>query len=152
MTRDVDHSSSFPLGATDVGDGVNFSVYSKNASHVDALLFDTVDAAKPARVVSLDRQRHRTYHYWHAWVRGIRPGQIYGYRVHGPFAPAQGMRFDPQRLLLDPYGRAVAVPSDYDRMAASRPGDNAAHAMKSVVAPASEYDWRRIKGSGVFVL
>src|SRR5208282_3176671 len=135
------HGSSFPLGATDVGDGVNFSVYSKNASRVDVLLFDTVDAAKPARVVSLDRQPHRTYHYWHAWVRGIRPGQIYGYRVHGPFAPAQGMRFDPQRLLLDPYGRAVAVPPGYDRVAASRPGDNAAHAMKSVVAPSSEYDW-----------
>jgi len=141
MTRDVDHGSSFPLGATDVSDGVNFSVYSKSASHVDVLLFDTVDAAKPARVVSLDRQQHRTYHYWHAWVRGIRPGQIYGYRVHGPFAPAQGMRFDPQRLLLDPYGRAVAVPPGYDRVAASRHGDNAARAMKSVVAPASEYDW-----------
>ena len=141
MTRNVDHGSSFPLGATNVGDGVNFSVYSKNASQVDVLLFDAVDAAKPARVVSLDRQQHRTYHYWHAWVRGIRPGQIYGYRVHGPFAPAQGMRFDPQKLLLDPYGRAVAVPSDYDRIAASRPGDNAARAMKSVVAPASEYDW-----------
>jgi len=51
------------------------------------------------------------------------------------------MRFDPQKLLLDPYGRAVAVPSDYDRMAASRHGDNAAHAMKSVVAPAGKYDW-----------
>jgi glycogen operon protein len=141
MTRDVDHGSSFPLGATDVGDGVNFSVYSKNASRVDVLLFDTVDAEKPARVVSLDRQPHRTYHYWHAWVRGTRPGQIYGYRVHGPFAPAQGMRFDPRRLLLDPYGRAVAVPSGYDRIAASRPGDNVARAMKSVVAPVGEYDW-----------
>ncbi|MGA2030775.1 MAG: glycogen debranching protein GlgX [Thermoguttaceae bacterium] len=141
MTRDVDHGSSFPLGATDVGDGVNFSVYSKNASHVDVLLFDAVDAAKPSRVVSLDRHQHRTYHYWHAWVRGIRSGQIYGYRAQGPFAPAQGMRFDPQKLLLDPYGRAVAVPSDYDRIAASRHGDNVAHAMKSVVAPASEYDW-----------
>ena len=66
MTRDVDHGSSFPLGATEVGGGVNFSVYSKNASHVDVLLFDAVDAAQPARVFSLDRQQHRTYHYWHA--------------------------------------------------------------------------------------
>jgi glycogen operon protein len=110
MTRDVDHGSSFPLGATDVGDGVNFSVYSKNASRVDVLLFDTVDAAKPARVVSLDRRQHRTYHYWHAWVRGLRAGQIYGYRVYGPFAPAQGMRFDPQKLLLDPYGTRTPRP------------------------------------------
>jgi len=86
ITRDVDHGSKLFPWRHGSRRRVNFSVYSKNASHVDVLLFDTVDAAKPARVVSLDRQQHRTYHYWHAWVRGIRPGQIYGYRVHGPFA------------------------------------------------------------------
>lgn len=141
MTNNIDCGSSFPLGATVAGDGVNFSLYSKSASTVELLFFDTADCARPSRVISLDRQRHRTYHYWHAFVPQTKPGQLYGYRVHGSFDPASGLRFDPQKVLLDPYGRAVAIPRDYDRTAASRPGDNAAQAMKSVVADAGGYDW-----------
>lgn len=141
MTGNIDSGSSFPLGATVVGDGVNFSLYSKSATGVELLMFDTVDAAKPSRVIPLDRQRHRTYHYWHIRVARIKPGQVYGYRVQGPFDPARGHRFDAQKVLLDPYGRAVAVPRDFDRSAAFRPGDNAAQAMKSVVAASGEYDW-----------
>ena len=82
----------------------------------------------------LSIRRHRTYHYWHVFVPGLKPGQIYGYRAHGPFAPERGLRFDGEKVLLDPYGLAVAVPEAYNRRAASRPGDNAAVAMKSVVA------------------
>ncbi len=141
MTSDVDTGSSFPLGATVTEDGVNFALYSKNASHVELLLFDLDDAQRPSRLISLDRQSHRTYHYWHAWVPGVRPGQLYGYRVHGPFDPARGLRFDPRYVLLDPYGRAVAVPRGYDRRAASQPGDNADRAMKSVVTDPGGYDW-----------
>ena len=74
-------------------------------------------------------------------VPQVRSGQIYGYRAHGPFEPDRGLRFDAQKLLLDPYGRAVAVPRAYDRTAASRPGDNMATAMKSVVTDSSGYDW-----------
>ena len=72
---------------------------------------------------------------------GLGAGQIYAYRAHGPFAPERGLRFDPEKVLLDPYGLAVAVPDGYDRAAASRPGDNAAVAMKSVVADPGRYDW-----------
>ncbi len=141
MTSDVESGSSFPLGATSVADGVNFSLYSKNASRVELLFFDKVDSARPSRVIPLDRRRHRTYHYWHVLVPRARPGQIYGYRVYGPSDPARGLRFAPEKVLLDPYGRAVAVPSGYDRLAASRPGDNCARAMKSVVSAPSTYDW-----------
>lgn len=141
MTQGIDSGSSFPLGATVAAGGVNFSLYSKHASAIDLLFFDAVDAGQPARVISLDRQRHRTYHYWHAYVPQVGPGQLYGYRAHGPLEPARGLRYDPQKLLLDPYGRAVAVPPGYDRAAAAAPGDNAACAMKSVVAPAGGYDW-----------
>ena len=63
--------------------------------------------------------RHRTYHYWHAFVPGLEPGQVYAYRAHGPFAPERGLRFDGDKVLLDPYGLAVAVPDTYDRKAAS---------------------------------
>ncbi len=141
MTQGIDSGSSFPLGATVAAGGVNFALYSKNASAIDLLFFDAVDAGQPARVISLDRRRHRTYHYWHAYVPQAGPGQLYGYRAHGPLEPARGLRYDPQKLLLDPYGRAVAMPPGYDRAAAAAPGDNAARAMKSVVTPAGGYDW-----------
>ena len=75
------------------------------------------------------------------FVPDLKPGQVYGYRAHGPFAPERGLRFDGEKVLLDPYGLAVAIPAGYDRRAASRPGDNAAVAMKSVVADPDQYDW-----------
>src|SRR5689334_12283496 len=99
-----------PLGATVQDGNVNFSLYSRTAGGVELVLFDRVDDAKPSRVVGLDPVRNRTYHYWHAFVTGVRPGQFYGYRVHGPSDPGRGLRFDPTKVLLDPYGRGVAVP------------------------------------------
>jgi len=141
MADDLRSGSSFPLGATATEDGANFSVFSKSATKVELLFFDSADAGIPSRVMALDRKRNRSYHYWHVFVPGVQPGQHYGYRVHGPFEPALGHRFDPKKVLLDPYGRAVAVPALYERTAASRPGDNAAQAMKSVVASVGAYDW-----------
>ncbi|MDJ0866829.1 MAG: glycogen debranching protein GlgX [Myxococcota bacterium] len=133
---------SHPLGATVQPGGVNFSVYSKAAESVELLLFDGTDDARPSRVIELDPRRDRpSFHYWHAFVPGLAAGQVYAYRARGPFDPAQGLRFDPDKVLLDPYGRSVAVPDAYDREAAARPGDNAAVAMKSVVADPGRYDW-----------
>ena len=131
---------SYPLGATPVESGVNFSVYARDADGVDLLLFHREDDAQPSRVLSLDRFANLTYHYWHAFVPGIEAGQLYGYRVRGPFDPARGLRFDESKVLLDPYGRGVAVPRNYSRTAA-RGVDNAATAMKSVVIDTSDYDW-----------
>jgi len=140
-TSVVKRGSSAPLGATVCSGGVNFSVFSRNATLVELLLFDNPNAAKPSTVVSLDRSRNRTYHYWHVFVPDLKPGQIYGYRAHGPFWPERGYRFDGDKLLVDPYGLAIAVPDPYDRKAARQPGDNAATAMKSVVADPGRYDW-----------
>jgi glycogen operon protein len=137
----VKKGTSAPLGATVYPGGVNFSVFSKNAALIELLLFDDESAAQPVTVVPLDPQRHRTYHYWHAFVPSLKPGQIYGYRAHGPFEPERGLRFDSEKVLLDPYGLAVAVPEYYNRQAAARPGDNAPVAMKSVVADPARYDW-----------
>ena len=133
------HSS--PLGATVVDGGVNFSLFSRSATGVELLLFDQQDDARPARVMRLDPAANRTYHYWHVCVPGVQPGQIYGYRVAGPSDPAHGMRFDPDKILLDPYGRGVVVPKGYSRDAACQAGDNAATAMKSVVVDVHAYDW-----------
>ncbi|MBS0522239.1 MAG: glycogen debranching protein GlgX, partial [Proteobacteria bacterium] len=105
------------------------------------LLFDDANATKPSKIIPLRPAKHRTYHYWHAFVPGLQAGQVYAYRAHGPFMPDHGYRFDGEKVLLDPYGIALSVPRTYDRKAAARPGDNAATAMKSVVADASRYDW-----------
>jgi glycogen operon protein len=132
---------SAPLGATVCPGGVNFSVFAKNAELIELVLFDDLQAAAPAQTIRLTPKTHRTYHYWHAFVPNLEPGQVYAYRAHGPLAPDRGLRFDGAKILLDPYGLAVAVPDTYTREAASRPGDNAAAAMKSVVADPSRYDW-----------
>ena len=137
----VEAGASAPLGATVRPGGVNFSVFSKHASAIELLLFDDVNAQEPSRVIPLDGLAHRSYHYWHGFIRGVEPGQIYGYRARGPFAPERGQRFDGDKLLLDPCGLALAVPDAYDRTAARRPGPNIAAAMKSVVADPSRYDW-----------
>jgi len=139
--REFDRGSSHPLGASLCPGGANFSVYSKNATCVEVLFFDDAEDGKPSRVIPLDPRRNRSYHYWHVFVPGVEAGQVYGYRVHGPFEPEKGLRFDPEKLLLDPYARAMAVPKGYSRLAGSGPGDNTAVAMKSVVADTREYDW-----------
>jgi isoamylase len=141
MTLEIAPGLSHPLGATVGAQGVNFSVFSKNAERVELLFFDRAEDATPTRVIVMDPRSHRTYHYWHVLVPGVQPGQLYAYRVHGPFDPVRGLRFDASKLLLDPYGKAVAVPEGYSRDAASQEGDNAAKAMKSVVAQPHGYDW-----------
>jgi len=117
---------SHPLGPTIVQGGVNFSIFSRGATAVDLLFFDSENDGEPSRVISMDPAVNRSYHYWHVFVPGAQHGQIYGLRAHGPFDPSSGSRFDPSKLLLDPYGRAVAVPKDY-----RREGSNIATAMAS---------------------
>lgn len=135
------HGRSYPIGATVEDGGVNFSIYSRTATGIELLLFDSIDDARPARVIALDRRRNRTYHYWHTFVEGIGPGQVYAYRADGPNIPALGLRFDDKKMLLDPYGKAVATPKQYSREAARLPGDNTAFAMKSMVVDPLAYDW-----------
>jgi isoamylase len=105
------------------------------------LFFEHVDDPSPTHVFRLDPNQNRTFYYWHVFVSGVQPGQIYAWRAHGPNNPRKGHRFDGNKVLLDPYGKAVAVPDRYSRMSAFQPGHNAATAMKSVVADLSAYDW-----------
>lgn len=145
MTPVDSKSRSSPLGATVREDGVNFSVYSRNATGMELVFFDREDDKKPSRIIQIDPfdlWSGRTYHYWHVFVPGVREGQLYGYRAHGPYEPVRGMRFDSAKVLLDPYGRGVVVPANYSREAAGKAGDNAAVAMKSVVVDTGKYDWQ----------
>ena len=137
----IQASHAAPLGATIQRGGVDFSLFSRKASGVDLLLFDHEDDPRPAQIIPINPETNLTYHYWHIFVPNIQPGQIYAYRVNGPIDPANGLRFDPSKVLLDPYGFGVVVPKNYSRDAASQPGDNTATAMKSVVVDPAAYDW-----------
>lgn len=141
VAQEIQQGQSSPLGVTLNSNGANFSVYSKRATGVELLLFDSADDIKPRHVIPIDPVTNRTYHYWHVFVPRLKAGQIYGYRVTGRFDSTRGMRFDPGKILLDPYGLAVLMPGNYSRDAARRPGDNTATAMKSVVADRHSYDW-----------
>jgi isoamylase len=93
---------SYPRGATWDGEGVNFCLFSANASKVELCLFDA-EGKKELHRIELPEYTNQTFH---GWVGGIGPGQVYGYRVHGPYDPEQGHRFNPNKLLLDPYAKA----------------------------------------------
>src|SRR5690606_17134557 len=139
--------SPYPLGATWDGQGVNFALFSEHATAVELCLFDAPDAAvESVRIPIVDR----TDMIWHAYVPGLKPGQLYGYRVHGPWAPAEGHRFNPAKLLLDPYARALGRPmrwhpslfafADGDPDGAPDPTDSAPYAAIGQVVD-EPFDW-----------
>jgi len=132
---------SFPIGPTLRKNGVNFCLFSKNAVAVDLLLFDNVEDIEPKQIISLDPNVNCTYHYWHVFVSSIRSGQLYGYRVTGPNDPFYGHRFDPNKVLLDPYAKAVAFPKTYDRTSFATPGKPTVPSLKSVVCDLKNYNW-----------
>jgi isoamylase len=101
----------YPLGAAWDGSGVNFALFSENAEKVELCLFDGDEGEIESARIALPEQ---TDLVWHVYLPEIRPGQRYGYRVHGPYEPAEGMRFNPNKLLLDPYGKAIAGNLNWD--------------------------------------
>ena len=94
----------YPLGATWTGIGVNFALFSANATKVELCLFDSASSTREYARIALPEQ---TDQVWHGFLPDVRPDQLYGYRVHGPWAPHLGQRFNPAKLLLDPYVREV---------------------------------------------
>src|SRR5918997_6527741 len=95
----------YRLGATWDGAGVNFALFSEQATGVELCLFDASDPTVETARVPFNE---RTDQVWHAYLPEARPGQLYGYRVHGPYEPRAGHRFNPHKLLIDPYGKALA--------------------------------------------
>ncbi|HEY9774354.1 MAG TPA: glycogen debranching protein GlgX [Planktothrix sp.] len=132
---------SYPVGATVRPGGVNFCVFSKHATAVSLLLYASPEAPKPALTIPLDPILNKTNFYWHTFIPGLEPGQVYGYRAYGPHEPEQGLRFDEHKVLLDPYARAIANADNYKRLDAIKPGDNSATALRSVVVDPKQYDW-----------
>jgi isoamylase len=113
----------YPLGATWDGEGVNFALFSENATQVELCLFDSVDARSESARIKLPEW---TDLVWHGYLPEVKPGQFYGYRVHGPQKPEEGHRFNPHMLLLDPYAKAIGRKVKWgDEMFGYRIGDPA---------------------------
>jgi glycogen operon protein len=104
----VQVGAPLPLGTYARGEGVNFAFFSRHASRVRLELFDHSEDATAARVIDLDPARNRTGDVWHVWIEGTRPGQLYAYRVDGPYEPRRGHRFNCHKLLLDPFAAAIS--------------------------------------------
>jgi isoamylase len=139
----------YPLGASGDGAGVNFALFSEHATGVELCLFDHANPGHERHRIPV---RERTDHVWHVYVPEIRPGQLYGYRVHGPYDPRAGHHFNPAKVLLDPYARAIAgsltgsdAPFDYrlvhhHDVLTVDDHDNAPFVPKSVVVDPA-FDW-----------
>jgi isoamylase len=110
MPRSILPGKPYPQGATWDGTAVNFSLYSEKATGVELCLFESVDA-RTSETIPL---RESTGYVWHCYIPGVKLGQLYGYRVHGPYEPERGDRFNPAKLLIDPYARAVAGHLNWD--------------------------------------
>ena len=115
---DVREGSPLPMGTQKSGKGVNFALFSRHATGVRLELFDHPEDAAPARAIDLDPARNRTGDVWHVWVGGIGSGQLYAYRVDGPYEPSKGHRFNSNRLLLDPCAAAISRRPAWDFVSA----------------------------------
>ncbi len=102
---------SYPLGATWDGAGVNFALFSEHATKVELCLFDGVDAKAPSHRIPMPEHNDQV---WHCYLPDVLPGQLYGYRVHGPYEPAKGHRFNPNKVVLDPYARVIGRDAQWD--------------------------------------
>ena len=110
MISGIYPGKAFPLGATYDGNGVNFSIYSEHAEEVELCLFENLDSETELLKVKLKEREH---HVWHVYIADLKPGQLYGYRVYGPYDPANGYRFNPNKLLMDPYAKAISGTIDW---------------------------------------
>jgi len=163
----IERGKPHPLGATPDKAGVNFSIYSEHADHIELLLFDKHDDPEPAIILSMNKTEilnlaektetsvklldgseitrttniglNKTFHFWHVYIRGLKPGVHYAYRIYGPVDPSRGYRFDGNKVLIDPYSRGNNKKL-WSKEKACMPGDNLAFSMRSVVINTSLYE------------
>ncbi len=137
----IEPGHTHPLGAIPDEKGINFSIFADHATAVELLLFDDHDAPEPIQTIQLDPSKNKTFNFWHVYVRGIKPGIHYAYRVDGSTdLHGKGDRYNRNKVLIDPYARGN-TDTLWDRGAACNADDNVATSMRSVVIDTKGYDW-----------
>ncbi|MDY7084546.1 MAG: glycogen debranching protein GlgX [Actinomycetota bacterium] len=139
----VERGRHHPLGAHPDAGGISFAFFSEYATGIELLLFETHDATEPFQTITMDPEDNRSFAIWHAYVRDLKAPVFYALRVFGPEgeqARHQGHRFDPQKVLIDPYARGLDR-TLWDRGSACVPGDNVATSLRSAVVDLADYDW-----------
>lgn len=129
------------LGVTFTDKGANFCIYGRLAKSVELLFFAHKDALQPSHSFELSDLENRTAYYWHIFVKGVKAGQLYGFRVDGPYRTSQKMEFYPHKVLLDPYALLVERGDNFSREAALGKGCNVDKCLKSVAVNIDDYDW-----------
>ena len=145
---------ALPLGASLTHGGVNFAIFSRNASAITLIIFESADNNSPRLEIPLDKKTHKTGNIWHCFIRGLQAGTCYLYRADGQYIPEKGLRFNPHKTLLDPYAKALTDISewDYGKCAGydtGKPGrdltysydDDIAHQPRCVVVN-DNFDWQ----------
>lgn len=130
------------LGVTFTSKGANFCVYARLAESIELLFFDDKDSLDASHVFNLSDITNRTAYYWHIFVKGVKAGQLYGFRVNGPYRPQASSSFKPDKVLIDPYGLLVERGDNFSREAAIKAGSNVDKCLKSVVVDIDDYDWQ----------
>ena len=124
--------------------GVNFSLFSQRAVSVDLLLFEDFDDPEPYQIVTFHPFHNKTFFYWHIFVEEMFAGQLYAFRVDGPFDPFEGHRFNRNKILVEPYSKGVVYGGNWSRQDATHAYPNTQSAMKSLVIDSSLYDWEGV--------
>ena len=136
----IEPGAAHPLGITTYPNGVNISLFSEAATEVVLLLFNSPASIEPFQMVRFDPFQNKTFHFWHVFLRDCAPGTFYAFRIDGPNDPANGHRFNPNKVLISPYARVVNKQL-WKRADAVGPGDNLATSMRAAVVDLSDYDW-----------
>jgi isoamylase len=138
----VSAGSPDKLGVTLTDKGANFCVYGRLAKSIELLFFDDKDARQASHIFKLSDIENRTAYYWHIFVEGVKAGQLYGFRVDGPYRSSDDIQFYPKKVLLDPYALLVQRGDNFSREAALGTGSNIDKCLKSVVVDIDDYDWQ----------
>ncbi|MFH1192517.1 MAG: glycogen debranching protein GlgX [bacterium] len=136
----IKKGNAHPLGATPNKDGVNFSLFSEHATAVELLLFKKINDDKPFKIINLEPNIHKTFNFWHIYIKGLKPGIYYAYRVDGPNDLYNGHRFNKNKILIDPYAKAI-TDNLWDCAKACDNEDNIKNSMRGMVVDISNYDW-----------
>ncbi len=154
---EIKAGKDYPQGATSYDDGTNFAIYSENATSIDLQFFKKYDDKDPYETVKLTEKDN---YIWHAFIPGIKPGTLYGYRVDGPYKPEAGLRFNKNKLLIDPYAKATSSTLKWnndifgyetgnkDLDLSMNNNDDAQYMPKSVVA-VDNFDWKGVENPGI---